>query len=105
MSLYDRIRIRREALGMSQEELAFKLGYKSRSSINKIELGKADISQSKIKAFADALDTTVAYLMGWDEDAATHDDILSKDESELLSRYRNLPENRKKAVLELLKDD
>lgn len=66
MSLYDRIRIRREALGMSQEELAFKLGYKSRSSINKIELGKADISQSKIKAFADALDTTVAYLMGWD---------------------------------------
>ena len=51
---------------MSQEELAFKLGYKSRSSINKIELGKADISQSKIKAFADALDTTVAYLMGWD---------------------------------------
>ena len=27
--------------------------------------------------------------MGWDEDAATHDDILSKDESELLSRYRN----------------
>ena len=66
MSLYDRIRIRREALGMSQEELAFKLGYKSRSSINKIELGKADISQSKIKAFADALDTTGAYLMGWD---------------------------------------
>ena len=66
MSLYDRIRIRREALGMSQEELAFKLGYESRSSINKIELGKADISQSKIKAFADALDTTVAYLMGWD---------------------------------------
>ncbi len=35
---------------MSQEELATKLGYKSRSTINKIEMGKNDITQSKIIA-------------------------------------------------------
>ncbi len=34
-----RIRLRRLAIGMSQEELAKKTGYNSRSSINKIELG------------------------------------------------------------------
>ena len=51
---------------MSQEELAKKLGYKSRSSINKIELGINDLPQSKVKEFAIALDTTVSKLMGWE---------------------------------------
>ena len=40
---YERIRRRREELGLSQDELAKKLGYKSRSSINKIEKGENDI--------------------------------------------------------------
>lgn len=67
MNLYDRIRQLRESLGMTQEQLAQKTGYKSRSAINKIEKGLRDINQSQIKAFADALQTTPAYLMGWDE--------------------------------------
>lgn len=37
MDIGERIRARREALGMSQSELARKVGYKSRSSINKLE--------------------------------------------------------------------
>ena len=65
--LYRRIRARREELGMSQEELANKLGYKSRSSINKIEKGENDIPQSKIVSFAKALQTTPEFLMGWDD--------------------------------------
>ncbi|MBQ3463440.1 MAG: helix-turn-helix domain-containing protein [Clostridia bacterium] len=67
MELKDRIKQRREELGLSQDELAKRLGYKSRSSINKIELGKTDISQSKIKAFAKALETTHQYLLGDEE--------------------------------------
>lgn len=66
MDIYQRIRNRREELGMSQDDLAQKMGYKSRSSINKIEMGLNDISQSKVVAFAEALDTTPAYLMGWE---------------------------------------
>lgn len=66
MDIYQRIRNRREELGMSQDDLAQKIGYKSRSSINKIEMGLNDISQSKVVAFAEALDTTPAYLMGWE---------------------------------------
>lgn len=61
----NRIRSRREELGLSQEELGNKLGYKSRSSINKIELDQRNLTQSKIKAIADALNTTPAYIMGW----------------------------------------
>lgn len=67
MTIYDRIRKRREELGMSQQELADKLGYKSRSAINKIEQGLRDINQSKVVAFANALHTTPAYLVGWNE--------------------------------------
>ena len=61
------IRSRRIELDMTQEELANKLGYKSKSTINKIELGINDIPQSKIVQFANALDTTPSVLMGWVE--------------------------------------
>ena len=61
------IRSRRIELDMTQEELAKKLGYKSKSTINKIELGINDIPQSKIVQFANALDTTPSVLMGWVE--------------------------------------
>ena len=66
MILGARIKQRREELGLSQEELAKKIGYKSRSTINKIEMGINDITQTKILAFANALQTTPAYLMGWE---------------------------------------
>lgn len=60
-----RIKQLREERGWTQEELAVKLGYKSRSSVNKIELGQRNLTQSKIKAIADALGTTPMYIMGW----------------------------------------
>ena len=67
MSIGDRIRARRIELNMTQDELAHKLGYNSRSSINKIEKDSRNLTQSKIKAIADALDTTPSYIMGWEE--------------------------------------
>lgn len=60
-----RIRRRREELGMTQEELADKLHYKSKTTIAKIENGTNDIVQSKVVEFAKALRTSPAYLMGW----------------------------------------
>lgn len=63
-TIYERIRARRIELGLTVEELAKKMGYKDKSSISKIENGKADIPQSKVIAFARALNTTTAYLMG-----------------------------------------
>ena len=65
MSIGQRIKSRREELGMSQEELAHRIGYKSKSSINKIELDIQQLRQSKIKQIADALETTTDYIMGW----------------------------------------
>lgn len=60
------IAIARKAAGLTQEELAAKVGYKTKSAINKIEMGLRDLPQKKIEAFADALGTTPGHLMGWD---------------------------------------
>lgn len=68
MTVGERIKLLREGLGLSQEELAKLVGYQSRSSINKIELGLRDITPSKIKKLADVLQTTPSYLMGWQEE-------------------------------------
>lgn len=61
------IKKRREQLGMSQDELAKKLGYKSRSSINKMELGLQDVPQRKVKHFAKALSVSIGYLLEDDQ--------------------------------------
>jgi 2-C-methyl-D-erythritol 4-phosphate cytidylyltransferase len=62
------IKERRLQLGLSQEELAFKIGYKSKSSIARIELGETDINQKKLIKLADALDTTIDSLVGFAEE-------------------------------------
>ena len=63
-----RVRNRRMELGMTQNELADKLGYVSRSSVAKLEAGVSDLPRSKIELLAEMLDTTPAYLMGWTDD-------------------------------------
>ncbi|MBQ1290394.1 MAG: helix-turn-helix domain-containing protein [Lachnospiraceae bacterium] len=63
MTMYDRIKKLRQEQEMSQEDLAKKVGYKGRSMIARVESGQVDISQSKVKAFAAALNTTIDYLM------------------------------------------
>lgn len=62
-----RVKELRQKLNLTQDELARKAGYTSRSSINKIEKGLVDIPQSKIADLAAALETTPAYLMGWEK--------------------------------------
>ncbi len=74
--LSENIKSRRKQLNMTQDELAKKLGYKSRSSINKIELGINDISQRQIISFAKALDTTPAYLLGIEEQNKDNEIII-----------------------------
>ena len=63
----ERIKEEREKMGLSQEELAKRIGYTNKSSIAKVEAGQVDLPQSKIMAFANALHVTPAYLMGWED--------------------------------------
>ena len=66
LNLYKNIKNYRIDRDMSQEELAQKTGYKSRTSIAKIEKGLVDLPQSKIALFAEALNVEPGVLMGKD---------------------------------------
>lgn len=70
------IRRLREMRGLSQARLAEMVGYKSRTSINKIEMGKTDIGQKNIAKIADALGVTSADILydGLKDDAEQYFD-------------------------------
>ena len=109
MEMGKRIRAVRQSKEMSQDELARLCGYNSRSSINKIEAGLNDIPQSKIKAIADTLNVSPAWLMGYDDAPAAQlpngnnplpkgSATLSQDESLVLSKYRRLSPDGKEYI-------
>lgn len=63
----ERVKKRRESLNLTQEELAKRAGYKSRSSINNIETGRP-VSQKIVEKLATALNVSPSYLMCWTDD-------------------------------------
>ena len=63
----ERIKKLRKEKGMTQEDLAAKLGYKSKTSVAHIENGR-DIPRQMVATLAEILETNPAYLMGWGDD-------------------------------------
>lgn len=81
MTMGERIKEARIKKGYSQTELAQLLGYKSRSSINKIEVNEREIPKSIILKLSEILDVTPAYLMGWES---------SNNLDSLMERFDNI---------------
>lgn len=65
MTIADRIKQKRLELGLTQEELAVKMGYSDKTSVSKIESSGDDISLKKINKIAKALGVDEAYLLGY----------------------------------------
>lgn len=104
----ERIKKRRKELGMTQEDLSNKLGYKSKTTIAKIENGTNDIMQNRVIDFAKVLRTTPAYLMGY-ADLNEQNDISDKlkelidqlqDEKDLQFDKKNL-DNKTRELLKM----
>jgi len=92
MEIYERIRARRIELGITQEELGKMVGYTHRSTTNKTEKGINDIPCRMLPKYAEALQTTVGYLVGAEETA------LTEEEKDIISRYREMPAQMQEAV-------
>ncbi len=113
MDLAGKVRSKRIELGWSQDELAKRMGYSSRSSINKIENGRP-VSQKIIKRLSECLGVSIAYLMGWDADPdetskkidATTDIIIrmerDSDFSDLVQKLYTLDNEKIKGVKAML---
>lgn len=118
MSVGKRIRDKRIELNMTQDELAKKVGYKSRSSIQKIEAAR-DLPLKKISRMAVALNCSPGYLMGWEEPdsvenprlfevewrkrgGAAHQLILTAEEEKIILTYRVADDVDRRAVRRIL---
>ena len=70
---HERIRKRREALGLSQLDVSEAMGYTNRSTIAKLEAGVNHLNTEKLPALARILQTTVSYLMCETDDYYDYD--------------------------------
>lgn len=87
-----RIRDRRVELGLSQEELAKKLGYSGKSMISLIESGKRELGITQISPLAKILECSVGDLV---------DDIIP-DDDELLYLFSRLSPDQREAARNFL---
>mgnify|MGYP001667904449 CR=1 FL=1 len=80
MSIGNNIRAKRLEKKYTLEELAKKVGT-SKQTIQRYESGIiSNIPSDKIELLAKALDTTPAYLMGWDEENKSNQENKMKDQ-------------------------
>lgn len=106
MNMSDRIKERRTALGMTQEELGAKLGLQ-KSAIAKYENGRVEnIKRSVIQNMATILDCTPSYLMGWDAEYRKNDikplENSEAEDIELLNAYHSASDEIKSCIRRIL---
>lgn len=98
MTVGDRIRNRRQELGMTMEELADKIGVK-RWTVNKYEKDEIDMKLSTIKQLHNVLD--ISYIDLLDDDNSEDREVLtayhqaSDEKQETVRATLRLPEKQK----------
>ena len=94
MSIGQNIKRRRRELDMTLEEVAKKVGI-SRQTLSRYETGViGNIPSDKIEALAKVLDTSPAYIMGWEESSSTNEEQPASDLDEYLELLKTRPECR-----------
>lgn len=68
MTTADRIKQRRLELGLTQLELAKRLGFSTKAAVSKIECQGDKVTLKNVEKFALALHCAPAYLMGWSDE-------------------------------------
>jgi len=101
MTVADRIRSRRESLGITQEELAKKMGLKGRSSVARIESMGDDVSLKNVEKIAPLLNCSPLYLMGWAPESPVGD--LDPEDKALLKVVKPLNGQNKQHLIEYAK--
>ncbi|MEM0937028.1 MAG: helix-turn-helix transcriptional regulator [Pseudomonadota bacterium] len=100
-----RVRHRRWMVGMTQQQLAQKVGIKFQQ-IQKYETGMNRISASRLWDIADALDVPVAFFFEGldsraDKDAQPADMMADKEAMELVRSYYAIPEHQRRRLFDL----
>lgn len=99
MTVADRIKQRREELGLTQEDLTLMIGRKDKTTISKIERSGDKVSLKNLEKIAKALRTTVTYLMGFEDEVKAADRKIATDYNDILSDSKIVC-----AIVDLCKD-
>lgn len=102
MTIGEKIKQARIEKGMTQEELGKKLGYKSRTSINKIETGERDIPRSQLKRIANILGVSPISLLGLEDETVSEAEktpsVPERTKDELRTILNELTEEESKEL-------
>jgi len=96
----ERIKSVRLTQGLSQEELASKIGT-SFQQLQKYESGKNRISASRLFDLAKAMGMPVSYFFAQNSKTTP---LLDKSTATLVGRYSELPQERQQLVFKLIKE-
>lgn len=115
MNTGEKIKFLRVKANLTLEQVAEKVGV-GKSTVRKWETGMiANMKRDKIAALAKALNTTPAYLMGWEEDENNKsppekkekttpvEDGLSDAQRALIQFARTVPEEKAELILRVMK--
>ena len=89
MTIGERVKFRRQQLGLTQEELAKRLGNSSRASICTVEKDREDLTTTRIAKLAKALETSPSWLMGWTDVIESDCTYYEKTDESEKSYYTN----------------
>ena len=102
-NMAERIKMLRHERGLTLEQVAEVVGV-GKSTVRKWETGMiANMRRDKIASLAQALGTTPAYLMGWDETPSLKSDLpLTEGERRLIELFRLVPQEKQGMILQMI---
>jgi len=107
MTLGQKLKSKREELGLTQGYIAKKVGVATQTIFKYENEIVTNIPLDRLELLADALNVTPAYLMGWEETTIKKNDTITdiilqiRSDEELLELVKgicNLPEEQRSAV-------
>lgn len=102
-SLSEKIYYLRKKNGLTLEAVANVVGV-GKSTVRKWETGTiANMRRDKIALLAEALHTTPAYLMGWEENIAPDELRVTESDKEILELFKQIPEKDRRVLLEMVR--
>ena len=100
MTLGEKIKSARKAKGFTQRQLADMVNAKH-NSVSDWESNKSKPDMDTVELLCGALDLTPTYLVGSKSDDE-YADIIGKIMNDMIDDYRNLSENDKKAIRQII---
>ena len=105
MTVGNRIKQRRIELGLTQSDLAERMGYSGKTSVCMAENCGDNITTTKVRKFAEALGVSFRYLMGYEDDDGqptpmghlVDSYVLNSKKEELFSIYEGLTPEKQAA--------